>query len=161
MHVPGRSNVTVYYAFGVDIESEIHVDLSLNNPLALISCAFVKAVVDFHFMEKMLLILIKHFATCHGLNNKKWGLPNIGHIYLGVHVLHKNNVIPPLLNKEPMTDLDGLIQESNSYTIVSENFSKSPAVTTVASLLLDFFKYYEAFDYDNMALSIRGGCLVS
>ncbi|XP_074332440.1 poly(A) RNA polymerase cid11-like [Apium graveolens] len=161
MPVPGGT-VTVYFTFGLDVESGIHVDLSLNNPLAPISCAFVKAIVDFHFMEKMLLVLIKYFATCHDLNNKKKGLPNTGHIYLGVHVLHKNKVIPHFLKKEHVTDLSELVQEANSYTIVAENFSKSPAVTTVASLLLDYFKYYsEDVDYTTMAISIRGGCLVT
>lgn len=161
MPVPGGT-VTVFFTFGVDMKSQIHVDVSLNNPLASLSCAFVKAVVDFHFMEKMLLLLIKHFATCQDLNNKKKGLPNTGHIYLGVHVLLRNNVIPPFLNKEQVTDLDGLVLEANNYTTVSKNFSKPSAVTTVASLLLDYFKYYsEDVDYSKMAISIRGGCLVT
>lgn len=150
----------VYFSFYFDPKSGIHVDISLNNPLGPLNSAFIKAVVDFHFINKMFLVLIKHFATCQGLNEKEGGLPNYGHVLLGIHVLRKNNVIPPFLKEEQITDLHELIKESKSYSIGLEIFCKSPA--TVASLLIDYFRYYsEDVDYTQMAISIRGNCLVT
>lgn len=157
--VPGGT-VLVYFSFCEDVESKIRVDVSLNNPMAPLDAAFVKAVVNFHFMNKMFLVLIKYFAICQRLNEKEDGLPNSGHVLLGIHILQKNNVIPRFLNQEQITDLNELVRESKSYDVGHENFLKSSA--TVASLLIDYFRYYsEEFDYTEMAISIRGSCLVT
>lgn len=69
----------------LDLETNISVDMSLNNPLALIKSTFIK-VVDYHFINKTFLVLIKHFASCQVLL-KKADFPT-GHVLLGIHFLY-------------------------------------------------------------------------
>lgn len=147
----------MYSDKAVDQDSDINVDMSLYNSVAPLASAFFKAVVDYNFRAKMFLVLVKYFAICHGLNGTN-GLANCGHVYLGIHTLRQNNVIPPFLSEEQISDMDELIEESLSYKI-PKNFSRSRA--TLAGLLIDHFKYYEDFNFTEMAISIRGGSVVT
>lgn len=79
---------------------------------------------------------------------------------LGIFVLQRNEVIPPFFRKEKITNLNELVEESRSYNTGTHNFHRSEA--TLASLLVDFFKFYgQDFDYFRKALPIREGCLVT
>lgn len=135
-------------------KSKISASLSLNNPVAPFASIFVKAMVDHRLLERMQLVLIKKSATCYTLNDVRKN-SNIRHTYLYVFVLQK------FLNKEQITSLDDLVQKSNSFDIASE-FLKPLGITTVASLLLDFFKFYSReVNFIEMAISVRGGCLLT
>lgn len=151
----------VYFIWAQDRKSKIKIDCSLNNTIATFSSSFVKAVADFDISIRMFLILIKQFAECQGLNRSFRGtLPDIGHCYLGIFYLLKNNYCPRFLKEEEKYEVDDLEIEAGTYLSVAETFAR-PTNLTVKTLLSGYFSYYSLrHNFTSMAISLRQASLL-
>ncbi|KAI9723543.1 MAG: hypothetical protein M1828_004139 [Chrysothrix sp. TS-e1954] len=154
----GMQNVTCVHAKAVPIvkiwdpELEMACDLNVNNHIALKNTQMVKAYME---LDDRLFPVILTTSTASGgtLSSYTWTL-------LVIHFLQTREkpVLPVLVPKDRFNNpRDDFSEELEKY----KNFSKGNE-ETVGELLFGFFRRYaHEMDYDNAALSVRKGSVMT
>ncbi|KAL6561959.1 hypothetical protein OROGR_002966 [Orobanche gracilis] len=147
------------FCYHEEAENKTYIDLTLNNKVARRTSKFIRSIVNINHTVKILLVLVKKFTMCFGIDDQKRGtLSSVGFSYMVVLVLQLNNLLP----KFSTTEFHDLIIEANAYKVRFVEVSEECGNASTLQLLRAFFHYYnECYDFENDAISIIGGHVVS
>ena len=140
-----------------DPRSGMHVDISINNTLAIHNTKLLAQYAKHDERVKQLAICVKHWALHRNLSDAPNGtLSSYGWSVLVIFHLIKEGVIANLQSGEDRTIAD---IEGKEYDITINDISKSDSTSkaSLAELLYSFFKNYATFDWTNEIVSIRSG----
>ena len=140
-----------------DPRSGMHVDISINNTLAIHNTKLLAQYAKLDERVKQLAICVKHWALHRNLSDAPNGtLSSYGWSVLVIFHLMKEGVIANLQSGEDRTIAD---IEGKEYDITINDISKSDSESkaSLAELLYSFFKNYATFDWTNEIVSIRSG----
>lgn len=142
-------------------KTRTYIDLTLNNKVARKASKFVQSIVDVGHKVKTLLVLIKEFAKCYGINDHKRGtLANVGYIYMVVFVLQVHKLLLIFLTYKGHKLAD-LLAEANAYKVIFNKASEESGNTNILQLLHTFFHQYNGdYDFEKHAISVIGGQVV-
>ncbi len=140
-----------------DPRSGMHVDISINNTLAIHNTKLLAQYAKLDERVKQLAICVKHWALHRNLSDAPNGtLSSYGWSVLVIFHLIKEGVIANLQSGEDRTIAD---IEGKEYDITINDISKSDSASkaSLAELVYSFFKNYATFDWANEIVSIRSG----
>ena len=140
-----------------DPRSGMHVDISINNTLAIHNTKLLAQYAKLDERVKQLAVCVKHWALHRNLSDAPNGtLSSYGWSVLVIFHLIKEGVITNLQSGEDRTIVD---IEGKEYDITINDITKNDSASkaSLAELLYSFFRNYATFDWTNEIVSIRSG----
>ena len=140
-----------------DPRSGMHVDISINNTLAIHNTKLLAQYAKLDERVKQLAICVKHWALHRNLSDAPNGtLSSYAWSVLVIFHLIKEGVITNLQSGEDRTIVE---IEGKEYDITINDIEKpdSPSKASLEELLCSFFRNYATFDWANEIISLRSG----
>ncbi|XP_065325336.1 poly(A) RNA polymerase GLD2-A-like isoform X2 [Gordionus sp. m RMFG-2023] len=151
----------------VDVKNDIEVDLNINNIVGVYNTYLMKAYSYVDCRVAPLIIIVKHWAKFHNINDAS--KQSLNSYSLALMVLHYLQVChPPVIpalqqrNKE-LFDIDNYsLQHFSDYKSLKDKLIwKSENEQSLGQLLRSFFHYYAyEFKFDTDAISVRLGAKI-
>ncbi|KAK1371213.1 hypothetical protein POM88_037305 [Heracleum sosnowskyi] len=162
---PHFANVkNMWCVFGRDSELHVKFDITLNQPNGSTVTSIVRSAATNEVTARHLIVLVKEFAKCQGINNASKGtLSSIAYCFLCIYFLIKCKILPPVPSGNEIHDLSSenianLLEEFQTLTL---NFEATPD-PLLSDLLYSFFRFYtQDFDFKVHAISLSHAGLVN
>ena len=141
----------------IDPRSGLHVDISINNSLALHNTRLLSSYAKSDSRVKELAICVKHWALHRNISDSVKGtLSSYAWSILVIDHLIDQGVVANLQSGEDRVVIE-LDETEYDITINMENQPETKSDADIASLLLSFFTRLATMDWDNSIISIRNG----
>ena len=141
----------------LDPRSGLHVDISINNTLALHNTRLLSSYAKLDSRVRDLAICVKHWALHRNVSDSVNGtLSSYAWSVLVINHLQEQGVIPNIQTGEDrvIVELEG---KEYDITINEDNSLNNSNDKNVAQLLQSFFQNYATRDWENLVVSIRSG----
>jgi len=145
----------------IDPRSGLHVDISINNTLALHNTRLLSSYAKADTRVKELAICVKHWALHRNVSDSVNGtLSSYAWSILVIDHLIQQGVVANLQfgDERVVIELD---DSEFDITINMENQPETKSDADITSLLLSFFTRLATMDWDNSIISIRNGGLIA
>jgi len=155
----------------VDASTKIQLDLSFKSAISLRNSKLMKFFLDFDPLVKPLMMLIKYWATSHGLIdsskiksyglnlltivflNQQWIVPRVGYLQLGVD----EEIAVDGGNSWNVAFVDNVASVRKSITMLESKPPNIADLKTILSLAAKFFKFYGSEDLrDKFICTLQG-----
>lgn len=144
-----------------DPRSGLHVDISINNTLALHNTNLLAAYAKVDKRVKELTLCVKHWALHRNVSDSVNGtLSSYAWSILVIDHLQSQGVIPNLQSGDARTIIE-IDEKEFDITIDNSNTWKSENQTDIAHLLQSFFHKNATRDWSSQVISIRTGESIS
>ncbi|MAX45321.1 MAG: hypothetical protein CMB24_00815 [Euryarchaeota archaeon] len=141
----------------IDPRSGLHVDISINNSLALHNTRLLSSYAKSDNRVKELAICVKHWALHRNVSDSVNGtLSSYAWSILVIDHLIEQGVVANLQSGDDRVVIE-LEDSEFDITINMENQPETKSDADIASLLLSFFTRLATMDWDNSIISIRNG----
>ncbi|EFA85443.1 Regulator of nonsense transcripts-like protein [Heterostelium album PN500] len=151
-----------------DIENEISFDMCFNNSMPVGNSLLIKEYTMIDVRAKVLMLLIKYWASRKDINDASMGTLS-SYSWLLMVIFYLQSINPPVLPNLQST----LINTAPKNAIISSsedrwlflssqalNF-KSTNTMSLFQLFSGFFSFYSRFDFSNLLITIKQGCLTN
>ncbi|WKY12091.1 hypothetical protein Q1695_003566 [Nippostrongylus brasiliensis] len=145
---------------------ELDLDINVNNTAGIYNSHLIHYYARIDQRFPAVCLLVKHWAITNGIGDAATGSFNSYSLILLVLHYFQCGVQPAVLpnlqflypdkfgSTPPLSELH-LFQDLNTLP------QRPPNNQTVGELLVGFFHYYAAFDFENIAISMRNSCVIS
>ena len=145
----------------IDPRSGLHVDISINNTLALHNTRLLSSYANADSRVKELAICVKHWALHRNVSDSVNGtLSSYAWSILVINHLLEQGVIANLQSGDDRLVIE-LDDSEFDITINEENKPDSKSDANITDLLLSFFTNLATRDWENNVISIRNGGSIS
>lgn len=147
-------------------ESELQVDISINNRLAVCNTRFLQLCTSLDMRMRPLVYVIRHWAKQNHLAGNPFGggplLNNYALTLLVVFFLQNRRypILPTVSHlKELASDSEQLVIDSWDCSFPDDCTEVEPTENSesLCTLLAEFFKYFMEFDFAGNVISLREG----
>ncbi len=145
----------------IDPRSGLHVDISINNTLALHNTRLLSSYANADSRVKELAICVKHWALHRNVSDSVNGtLSSYAWSILVINHLLEQGVVANLQSGDDRVVIE-LDDSEFDITINEENKPDSKSDANITNLLLSFFTNLATRDWENKVISIRNGGSIS
>ena len=145
----------------VDPRSGLHVDISINNTLALHNTRLLSSYANADSRVKELAICVKHWALHRNVSDSVNGtLSSYAWSILVINHLLEQGVVANLQSGDDRVVIE-LDDSEFDITINEENKPDSKSDANITNLLLSFFTNLATRDWEDNVISIRNGGSIS
>ena len=145
----------------VDPRSGLHVDISINNTLALHNTRLLSSYANSDSRVKELAICVKHWALHRNLSDSVNGtLSSYAWSILVINHLQEQGVVANLQSGDDRVVIE-LDNSEFDITINEENQPESKSNASTANLLLSFFRNLATREWGDSVISIRNGASIT
>ena len=145
----------------VDPRSGLHVDISINNTLALHNTRLLSSYANADSRVKELAICVKHWALHRNVSDSVNGtLSSYAWSILVINHLLEQGVVANLQSGDDRVVIE-LDDSEFDITINEENKPDSKSDANITDLLLSFFTNLATRDWEDNVISIRNGGSIS
>ncbi|XP_058800109.1 poly(A) RNA polymerase gld-2 homolog A-like isoform X2 [Phymastichus coffea] len=145
-----------------DNKYNLDVDLNYNNVVGIRNTHLLHCYSQIDWRVRPLGIVVKMWAQCQNINDARhMTISSYSLVLMVIHFL-QCGISPPVLpclhnlfktKFHPLSDIFQI--DTQEQLIIPKDAWQVQNMQTLGELLIEFFKYYDSFDFDQFAISIR------